>query len=79
MIRKSDVRCIGHYTEYPGSCSWPEYEYRCPECDKWTPKIHGNISTVHDDGTESYLCFDCGTQAEAEFVTLPSHLSKEFS
>lgn len=64
-IRKADRRCVGRYAEYPGAYAWPEYEYRCPDCDKW----HGGGDTVevHSDGTESVLCPSCAAQLDELF------------
>jgi len=68
QIRKSDRRCIGHLQEYPGSYAWPEYEYRCPDCEAW--HAGSDVTQVHDDGTESYLCSKCAAEEAIEHAAL---------
>ena len=56
-VRESDRRCVGRVQEYPGGPAWPEYEYRCPECGKWSGG--SDVTMPHDDGTDSVLCPEC--------------------
>lgn len=56
-IREQDQRCVRRYAEYPSSYAWPTYQYRCPECRRW--HSGSEVTMVHDDGTESYLCPEC--------------------
>ena len=65
-IRESNKRCVGNIQEYPGSTVWKEYQYRCPECKKW--HNGSNTTTVHEDGTESYLCEKCEEQVAHLFA-----------
>jgi hypothetical protein len=60
--RESDRRCIGRHAEYPGAYAWPDYEYRCPDCQKWTGG--SDVTLVHDDGTESVLCSTCAGEID---------------
>jgi len=56
-IREADRRCVGRIQEYPGAVGWPEFEYKCPDCGRWHPG--GDVTQVHNDGTESVLCAKC--------------------
>lgn len=65
-LKREHLRVIGHEQEYPGSYAWPIYEYFCPDCQTWTKDIHGDITSVHEDGTESYLCDKCAEEVSEE-------------
>ena len=59
-------RIIGHEQEYPGSCRWPIYEYKCPECNDWTAEIHGQIDGQDKAGEYTPCCKPCGEIIDAE-------------
>lgn len=63
-IRNSERRCVGALREYPGATTWYEYEYKCPDCGKWS--AGSDVTLVNDDGTESMLCPTCADAVEAE-------------
>lgn len=67
-IRESDRRVVNSLQEYPGTTTWHDYEYLCPECRQWH-KTGGDVTEVHDDGTESILCEPCAEKIE--FPILP--------
>lgn len=64
-IRASNRRTCGGFHEgfYPYQTFWPEYEYRCPNCKTWHKNCE--ISVVHEDNTESFLCEVCSAEIDA--------------
>lgn len=61
---EADRRLVGRYAEYPGAYAWPEYEYRCPECNCW--HNGSDVTQINADGTESTLCPKCAEKLPAE-------------
>ena len=66
MNWNNEYRIVGGTHEPVGTAGetifWPDKELLCPECKKWS-KDYGNFSVSNEDGTESYICEDCGRTA----------------
>ncbi len=72
---KTHQRKIGNTVEGHGEYAtyWPEYEYKCPDCGKWTQDT-SDVSIEMPDG-EAFLCSSCAAEGSCNATVPPAAIS----